>query len=374
MTAPRADDTAFMRRALQLAARGRGRVEPNPMVGCVIVHRGRIIAEGYHHRFGGPHAEIEALRHCRHSPQGATAYVSLEPCCYHGKTPPCTAALVAAGVKRVVAAVRDPNPRVAGRGVRILRAAGIDVELGVLGSEAAALNAPFTKLVRQGRPWVILKWAQSVDGKIATRTGDSKWITDHTMRAHAHRVRGRVDAVLVGVGTARTDDPLLTCRVGRPRRVATRVVLDSQLRISPQAKLVQTARHVPTWIFCRHSARGAARLEAAGCRVHRVAADARGVSLTAVLNLLGRHQMTNLLVEGGGTILGSFFDQQLGDELHMYVAPRLIGGKKATGALDGRGVNAVSDAAAALPPEARLRRLGSGWLLQARLDRRRRAT
>lgn len=362
------DDERHLRRALRRAERGRGRVEPNPVVGCVIVKRGRVIGEGFHRRYGGPHAEIEALRHCRESPRGATVYVTLEPCCHQGQTPPCTKALIAAGVARVVAPIEDPNPPVAGGGFAALRRAGVRVEVGLLAAEAAELNAPFFKLVRQRRPWVILKWAQSLDGKIATRTGDSKWISDAACRAHAHRVRGRMDAIVVGVGTVLTDDPLLTCRAGRPRRVATRIILDTRLRTPLRAQLVRTARRVPTWVFCGPEAprRRVQALERAGCVVRPVRRTRAGLSLPGVLDTLGAFHMTNVLVEGGAKLLGRFFDEALADECHIYVAPRLIGGADAPGPLGGRGVERVADAAA-LPPASRLRHLGDGYFLDARL-------
>lgn len=356
------EDPVHMRRALQLAARGQGRVEPNPMVGCVITRGGRVIGEGHHRRFGGPHAEIEALRRCVSSARGATVYVTLEPCCHHGKTPPCTDALLAAGIGRVVAACEDPNPQVAGRGLATLRKAGVQVDVGLLDHMAAALNAPFFKLVQQQRPWVILKWAQSLDGKIATHTGDSKWISDEVCRAHAHRVRGRLDAIIAGVKTVLRDDPLLTSRVGRPRRVATRVILDSDLRTPPRAQLVRTAGQVPTWIFSsrRAAARRAKALERAGCRVLPVAHVRAGLDLAEVLNVLGEHLMTNVLVEGGGQLLGSFFDQHLADELHVYVAPLLIGGRNAPGPLHQLGPALVANARR-LTSELRLRKLGTGY-------------
>jgi diaminohydroxyphosphoribosylaminopyrimidine deaminase/5-amino-6-(5-phosphoribosylamino)uracil reductase len=362
------NEADFMVRALHLAARGQGWVEPNPMVGCVIVAGGKVIGEGYHHRFGGPHAEVEALRRCRSSPRGATLYVTLEPCCHCGKTPPCTRALIDAGVGRVVAAMRDPNPPVAGRGLKELRAAGIQVEIGMLAERAAELNAPYLKLLREQRPWVILKWAQSLDGKIATRTGDSKWISDERCRAHAHRVRGRMDAILVGRSTVLTDDPQLTARAGRVRRVATRVILDTQLRTPTAAKLIQSAHTAPTWVIggVRAPRLRAKALKAAGCDVHRVACDGRRVALPAVLDLLGAHGMTNVLVEGGGGLLGAFIDQHLADELHMYVAPLLIGGIDAVPAIGGTGPDTVR-AALRLPDEMSLRRLGWGWFAQARL-------
>lgn len=360
------DDTAFMRRALQLAARGQGRVEPNPMVGCVIVARGEIIGEGSHRRFGGPHAEIEALRRCRRSPRGATVYVTLEPCCHVGKTPPCTEALIDAGVGCVVAAMRDPNRAVHGRGLAKLRAAGVQVETGILAGDAAALNAPYVKLMRQGRPWVILKWAQSLDGKLATHTRDSRWISDARARAHAHQVRGRVDAIMVGRNTVLTDDPQLTCRLARPRRVAVRVVLDARLRTPPTVKLVRSARRVPTWIICglRVPRSYAETLVDAGCQVHRVPREGNHLSLPAVLDLLGAHGMTNVVVEGGGELLGRFIDQRLVDELQVYVAPVLIGGRDAVPALGAQGAATVREALR-LPRDATVRRLGNGWFVRA---------
>lgn len=369
---PGPEDERHLRRAVQLARRGEGFVEPNPMVGCVLVRDGRVIGEGYHRRFGGPHAEVEALRHCTQSPRGATAYVSLEPCCHYDKTPPCTDALIAAGVARVVAPLMDADPRVAGGGFEVLRKAGIQVDVGALAAEAADVNAPFIKLVREHRPWVILKWAQSLDGKIATRTGDSKWITDETCRAHAHRTRGRVDAILVGVGTVLTDDPALTCRVGRPRRIATRIVLDTHLRTPLRAQVVHSARTTPTWVFHASDAppRRARALQQAGCVLHRVKATRTGLSLPAILDVLGGRRMTNVLVEGGGRVLGQFFDQRLADEFYIYVAAVLIGGAGATGALHASGRSTVS-AALRLPADAHMRALGSGYFIAARTHRAR---
>jgi diaminohydroxyphosphoribosylaminopyrimidine deaminase/5-amino-6-(5-phosphoribosylamino)uracil reductase len=367
----RTNESDFMQRALQLAARGQGRVEPNPMVGCVIVKRGRVIGEGFHHRFGGPHAEIDALCRCSASSRGATAFVTLEPCCHVGKTPPCTEALIDAGVARVVAALRDPNPPVAGRGLRRLRAVGIEVETGLLADQAAKLNAPYIKLRRRKRPWVILKWAQSLDGKIATRRGDSKWISDEHCRRHAHRARGRVDAIIVGSRTVRIDDPDLTARGSSVPRIATRIVLDPALRTPTTAKLVKSARDVPTWIV---TSGGAPRqrikaFEAAGCIVHSVARAGEEVSLPRVLDLLGAREMTNVLVEGGGRLLGSFVDQRLADEIHVYIAPLLIGGREAVSALAARGAANLSDALT-FPPDTLIRRVGAGWFVQARFSGR----
>jgi len=327
-------DERMMRRALRLAARARGRVEPNPMVGCVLVRRGRVIGEGWHRRFGGPHAERDALRRCTGSASGATAYVTLEPCCHFGKTPPCTDALIEAGVVRVVAATIDPFAAVRGQGFRTLRKAGIRVDVGVCGAEAEILNAPYFKVRRTGRPWVILKWAQSLDGKIATHAGDSKWITGQAARREAHRLRGRVDAVVVGIGTVLADDPDLTCRHVKPKRTATRIVLDGRLRIPRRAGLVRTARHAPVLIATTRTAlrrrRGTADwLASAGCEVLALPGRAGRVDLTALLDELGRREMTNVMVEGGGEVLGAFFDQGLADEALVFVAPKLVGGRRA---------------------------------------------
>jgi diaminohydroxyphosphoribosylaminopyrimidine deaminase/5-amino-6-(5-phosphoribosylamino)uracil reductase len=369
MTAPLADEQ-YMQRALRLAVRGQGNVEPNPMVGCVLVQDGRIIGEGYHRRFGGPHAEIEALKRATAAPAGATAYVTLEPCCHTGKTGPCTTALLQAGIQRVIAAIEDPNPAVAGKGLQQLHQAGVTIDVGICRDQARAQNAPFFKLVEHRRPWVIAKWAQSLDGKIATHRRDAQWITDQTCRQHAHRTRGRVDAILVGRSTVQADDPQLTCRRTHPRRIATRIILDRSLRTPRTSRLVQSAREIPTWIFHGSDAPANRRkaLTVAGCVLHRVRTTKAGLSLPAVLDQLGRAQMTNVLVEGGGAVLGSFFDQQLIDEVHVYIAPLLIGGSRAPGALDGVGVPRV-ERASRLPKQATPRRLGQGWLIQARLGR-----
>lgn len=354
-----------MRRALALAKRGLGRVEPNPMVGCVLVRRGDVVGEGWHRRYGGPHAEIEALRRAGPRARGSTAYVTLEPCRHTGKTPPCTDALLAAGVARVVAAVHDPEPTVSGGGAAIMRSRGIAVDVGCCGDEATALAAPFLKLKRAGRPWVILKWAQSLDGKIATREGDSRWISDEASRAHAHRTRGRVDAVVVGVGTVLADDPMLTCRVGRPRRVATRVVLDAQLRTPSRAALVRTARQAPTWVVCGSTApsRRRAALERAGVMVVDLPQRDGCIALPALLDFFGAASMTNVLVEGGGRVLGAFADAGLADEVHVYVAPRLIGGAGAVGPLHARGAGAVAEALSfATPPT--VTRTGDGLFVR----------
>jgi len=353
-------DLAHMRRALALARRGQGRVEPNPMVGCVLARGPRIIAEGYHRRFGGAHAEVDALQRAVETTRRATAYVTLEPCCYQGKTPPCTDALIRSGIARVVAAMTDPAELVNGKGLRMLRRANVAVDVGLLGDMAAELNRPYLKLLRQGHPYVILKWAQSLDGKIASRTGDSKWISSEQSRRSVHRLRARVDAILVGIGTVLADDPMLNARGTPLRRIATRVVLDTRLRLPERCRVVTTAGSVPTLVLTSHrglreKARKAARLERRGvelvpCRTIRGVID-----LTATLRLLANRRFTNVLVEGGGRLLSVFLDRRLADEAMVFVAPTLIGGAGAPTAYAGRGVSRVQDAPRL---RARVRRRG----------------
>lgn len=334
------NDRRFMQLALNLARRGEGLVEPNPMVGCVLVKHGRIVGRGWHRRFGGEHAEPNALRDAGDAARGAAAYVTLEPCNHHGKTPPCTEALLAAGVARVVVAARDPHPLVAGRGLRRLRAAGLRVDVGLLRHEALRLIRPFTTYHLMRRPYVILKWAQSVDGRIATRTGDSKWISSIQSRRRAHALRARVDAIIVGVATVLADDPELTARLVQPRRVATRIVLDTRLRTPARAKLVKSARKTPTLIVTAPdaaSSRRAAALRRAGCEVVGLPAGPAGLRLHELATELHRRGMTNVLVEGGGRVLGACLEAGLADEVHVFVSSRLIGGEAAPGPLRNRG-------------------------------------
>jgi diaminohydroxyphosphoribosylaminopyrimidine deaminase/5-amino-6-(5-phosphoribosylamino)uracil reductase len=320
----------MMHRALAMAKKGEGRVEPNPMVGCVIVRNGRIIGQGYHRRFGGPHAEIVALESCTRNPCGATVYVSLEPCCHHGKTPPCTDALIQAGVARVVTPLSDPNLAVNGKGLRRLRAAGIMVTVGVLVHEAAEVLAPFLTCVRLGRPYVIAKWAQSLDGQLITPPGESKWISCESSRRTVHRLRARVDAVLVGVGTVLADNPLLTARdVPLPRR-ALRVVLDGKLRIPMSANVVSSSKITPTLVLTTPQAlktKKARMLLRRGVEVIACASKGGRLVLGDCMSRLSDRGVTNLLVEGGPTVLRAMLDARLVDEALAFVAPRLIGGK-----------------------------------------------
>ena len=283
-------DLLHMRRALELAEKGRGSVEPNPMVGCVIARRAEIIGEGWHRRFGGDHAEIEALKIAGPRAEGATMYVTLEPCCHHGKTPPCSKAIIKTGIARVVVAMRDPFPQVDGGGIEELLAAGIEVKSGVCEAESRYLNAPYLKLLEKGRPWCIAKWAMTLDGKTATETGSSRWISNERSRAVVHDLRGRVDAILVGSETARLDDPLLTVRPPG-LRTPLRVVLDSRGRLSHESQLVRTAPEVPVLVAVGPKATedDKARLSTAGCEVFRSGSPDPSVRLADLLDELGRN-------------------------------------------------------------------------------------
>jgi len=313
----------------------------------VIVKRGRVIGQGYHRRFGGPHAEIEALGNCTQSPRGATVYVSLEPCCHTGKTPPCAPALIEAGVGQVVVAVADPSPQVAGGGMRALRRAGVAVRTGVQREPARQLLAPFLTRTLRKRPYMIAKWAQSLDGKLATRTGDSKWISSEPSRKQVHRLRARVDAVLVGAGPVLADDPPLTARGVRIKRVAARVVLDGRLLMPVSSRLAATANEIPTLVLTTAaSARSpkAKRLRLRGVEIRSVATRQGRLSLSVGLRFLYQRDMTNLLVEGGGALLTSCLKQRLIDEAWVYVAPMIVGDSRAVSILPARRTKRIADA------------------------------
>ncbi|HWG44300.1 MAG TPA: bifunctional diaminohydroxyphosphoribosylaminopyrimidine deaminase/5-amino-6-(5-phosphoribosylamino)uracil reductase RibD [Gemmataceae bacterium] len=335
----------WMHRALELAERGRGFVEPNPLVGAVVVRDGQIVGEGWHQRYGEAHAEIHALAAAGEAAREATLYVTLEPCCHHGKTPPCTEAILRAGIRRVVAAMPDPFPAVAGKGAEQLRQAGVTVEFGIGEAEARRLNAPYLKLLTTGRPWVHAKWAMTLDGKIATRSGDSRWISNEASRRRVHELRGRMDAIVAGIGTVLADNPQLTARPPGSR-TPTRIVLDSQGRIHDDSILIQTARTTPTLVAATDRLPDAkcAALQAHGCEVLRLPSVERQASVAALLAELGRRRFTNVLVEGGSGVFGSFLDAAAIDEFHVFIAPRLVGGAAATPAVGGHGVERMAEA------------------------------
>jgi diaminohydroxyphosphoribosylaminopyrimidine deaminase/5-amino-6-(5-phosphoribosylamino)uracil reductase len=318
-----------MRAALALARRTLGAVWPNPAVGCVIVNDGRVVGRGWTQPGGRPHAETEALARAGNAAKGATAYVSLEPCSHHGRTPPCAEALIAGGVARVVAAVEDPDPRVSGNGFARLRAAGVAVETGLCAAEAEELNAGFFCRIREGRPLVTVKLATSLDGRIATPTGASRWITGAAARERAHLLRATHDAVLVGTETALADDPQLTCRLpGLEGRSPLRIVIDRHLRLPATLHVLAEAQQTPTWLVALPSSDPArqAALAEQGVRIVAAKPDGRGIDLAALLRRLGDEGLTRLLVEGGGTLTATLLCAGLVDRFVWMRAPLLIGG------------------------------------------------
>lgn len=347
-------DRAWMQQALELAALGQGWVEPNPMVGCVLVaENGSEIGSGFHSRFGGAHAERVAMtdaqtRGNREQLAGSTAYVTLEPCCHHGKTPPCTEALIEAGIRRVVVCMLDPFLKVSGKGCTQLRDHGVTVQVGLGQDEAVALNAPYVKRHGTALPWVIAKWAMSLDGKIATRTGNSQWISSDESRAFVHELRGRMDAIIVGATTAKVDDPLLTARTASPpQRTAIRIVADSSLSLPTSSKLVQTAGDHPTLLLAGPNATPDRIDELKKCEVE-VYVSQEKTQILRVQELLQylvvKRNATNVLVEGGSKLLGSLADYQMIDQCEVFLAPVLIGGAAAPTPVSGSGIDLLSDA------------------------------
>jgi len=361
-------DILHMHNALALAALGQGRVEPNPMVGCLLVRGAEIIGQGWHRQFGGPHAEVEALKLAGDRASGATMYVTLEPCSHQGKTPPCTGAIIRAGIHRVVVAQRDPFAQVAGRGVAELEASGIKVEVGLLEAEARRLNGPYLKLLRTGRPWIIAKWAMTLDGKTAARGGQSRWISGVQSRRIVHGLRGRVDAVMVGRQTAGRDDPLLTARPPGVR-TALRVVVDTSGSICSESQLVRTAREVPLLVAVGRQAPQAdrKRLRQAGCELLVCQGDTHADRLDELLVELGRRRLTNVLVEGGGRLVGSMFDGGQIDEVHAFIAPKLIGGAAAASPIAGQGLAEMSLALSLEQPQ--FEQVGSDVYLHGQVAR-----
>jgi len=340
-------DVDYMLMALELAERGRGRTSPNPMVGAVIVRDGEIVGRGYHARAGEDHGEIVALNEAGDRARGATLYINLEPCCHHGRTPPCADAIVKAGLKRVVAAMVDPSEKIAGKGIEVLRTAAIEVDVGLLEDDARRLNEVFVKYVTTGKPFVVLKMAMSLDGRIAADSGDSKWITCAEARTRVHRLRDEVDAVLVGRGTVEQDDPLLTTRLPDSEgKNPIRVILDGKARMPMDAKVLTDQPDAPTWVIVGESAEPArtSAVREAGAEVIPLPDELGRISFEAVLRELGRREVTSVLVEGGKEVFTEALKSRSVDKLVAFVAPVIVGGDGRFNAVGELGVDRISDA------------------------------
>jgi len=339
------DDERYMGEALKLAQRALGRTSPNPMVGAVIVKNGQIVGRGWHHKAGTAHAEIHALNEAGASAAGATIYVTLEPCSHTGRTGPCTEALIYAGIKKVVVAMTDPNPLVAGRGLDSLRRAGIEVVEGVLAAQAAQLNEIFIKWITTGMPFIALKTAMTLDGKIATYTGHSRWITSSDARLYVHALRNQYDAILVGIGTVLADNPELTTRLPQGGKNPIRIILDSEARTPLTAKVVVDGQ-APTIIAvtARAPTDRTEALRQAGVEVLVLSECSNEVSLRSLFKLLGSRMITSILVEGGSTVNGAIIDANLADKLYWFIAPKLIGGTSAPNPIGGPGVATMDEA------------------------------
>ena len=354
-------DSEWMLRAVELAKRGCGFVNPNPLVGCVIVKNGVVIGEGWHEKYGSLHAERNALKNCTEDPAGADMYVTLEPCCHHGKNPPCTEAVIASGVKRVFVGSDDPNPLVAGNGLQMLRDAGIEVVTGVCKADCDRLNRIFFHYITTGMPYCILKTAMTADGKTATRTGESKWITGAESLANVHRTRKRVAAILCGIGTVLADDPMLNCRAENPSH-PVRVVCDSKLRIPLTSQLIRTAREIPVLVAaCIPNEEKQHALEQAGAKVLMLPEENGHVSLKALFQELGAMHLDSVLLEGGAELHEAALRAEIVQEVQVYIAPKIFGGTAAKPAVGGLGIANISDACLLTAPE--ITRFGSDVML-----------
>jgi diaminohydroxyphosphoribosylaminopyrimidine deaminase / 5-amino-6-(5-phosphoribosylamino)uracil reductase len=346
-------DMDYMRRALELAEKGIGRTNPNPLVGAVIVMDGRIIGEGWHEEYGQAHAEVNAINKAKTNTAGsaagnveaATVYVNLEPCCHYGKTSPCTELLIRERVRRVVVGALDPNPLVAGKGVQRLREAGIEVTVGVLGRECRKLNEVFFHYIQKRRPFVVLKAAMSLDGKIAAPSGESKWITEEPARRDVQLLRNRYSAIMVGVGTVIQDDPELTCRLEEGRN-PRRIILDSGLRIPPESKVLTNKQKNPTTIVCteRASPENASRIKASGAELLYCRSRDGHIDLEDLMEKLGGLSIDSILLEGGAAVNDSAFSQGIVDKVILYVAPKIIGGEKSKTVVGGQGIGGLDQA------------------------------
>ena len=341
----------FMKRAIELAKQGSGWTAPNPLVGAVVVKNGRVIGEGYHRKYGELHAERNALAACTEDPAGATLYVTLEPCCHYGKTPPCTEIIIEKKIAKVVIGSRDPNPKVAGKGARILREHGIEVVEDYMREACDALNPVFFHYITTKTPYVVLKFAMTLDGKIATRTGASKWITGEAARNHVHQLRGRYAGILAGIGTVLADDPMLNCRIDGAHQ-PLRIILDSYLRIPMGSRLVRSAKEYPLLIVCNESTRdreeGTSRiqkLEEAGAKVWTLPEKNGHPDLNVLMQRLGEEKIDSVLIEGGGTVNEAALKAHIVHHVYAYIAPKIFGGEDAKTPVEGSGIRLPQECA-----------------------------
>lgn len=357
------NDSEYMQEALKLAEKGRGWVSPNPMVGAVIVKNEKIIGQGYHERYGQLHAERNALLSCTESPRGATLYVTLEPCCHHGKQPPCVDAILEAGISRVVVGSSDPNPLVCGKGIRILREHGVSVTEHVLQEACDRLNQIFFHYIQTGRPYVIMKYAMTMDGKIAAYTGASKWITGEIARSHVQQQRHQCTAIMAGVGTVLADDPALTCRLPEGKN-PIRIICDTRLRTPLTAQVIATAGQIPTILAtCCTDPDRKKRYEDLGCQVMAVSEADGHVDLKVLMQQLGRQNIDSILLEGGGTLNWSALESGIVQKVQTYLAPKLFGGASAKTPVEGIGVSVPSDAV--LLKNSVITKLGEDFLIES---------
>lgn len=341
----------FMKRAIELAKQGAGWTAPNPLVGAVVVKNGRVIGEGYHRKYGELHAERNALAACTEDPAGATLYVTLEPCCHYGKTPPCTEIIIEKKIAKVVIGSRDPNPKVAGKGARILREHGIEVVEDYMREACDALNPVFFHYITTKTPYVVLKFAMTLDGKIATRTGASKWITGEAARNHVHQLRGRYAGILAGIGTVLADDPMLNCRIDGAHQ-PLRIILDSHLRIPMGSRLVRSAKEYPLLIVCNESTRDREegtnriqKLEEAGAKVWTLPEKNGHPDLNVLMQWLGEEKIDSVLIEGGGTVNEAALKAHIVHHVYAYIAPKIFGGEDAKTPVEGSGIRLPQECA-----------------------------
>ena len=357
----------YMRRAISLAKKGCGYTNPNPLVGAVIVKDGKIIGEGYHEKIGELHAERNALKNCKEDPEGAEIYVTLEPCCHYGKTPPCTQALIEAGIKKVYVGNTDPNPKVAGGGIKILKEHGIEVETGILEEECRQLNDIFFHYIQSDIPYTALKYAMTLDGKIATAAGESKWITSETAREHVHKLRHQYAAIMAGIGTVLADDPMLNARIENGND-PIRVICDSNLRIPLKSKIVTTAGQIRTIIATTSNDEGKIRnLTQMGCEIIKTTEENGRVNLKELLRKLRKMEIDSVLTEGGGTLNEALIQNGCVHKVYAYIAPKLVGGETAKTPVEGKGISKLKDAV--IFDELKATALGNDILLEGKVKR-----